>query len=88
MKRRASIFSEKRRFYARYSKRDQNKLDPGPLPISAGGGLWTTTVEETQKAQIKALMGTIKTSRRKAHGYKDRPARARTGRSPSERRTD
>ena len=36
-------FSEKHRFYARYSKRNQNKLDPGPLPITADGGLWTTT---------------------------------------------
>jgi Carboxypeptidase regulatory-like domain/TonB dependent receptor-like, beta-barrel len=36
-------FSEKHRFYARYSKRDQNKLDPGPLPLPADGGLWTTT---------------------------------------------
>src|SRR5262245_21905384 len=37
-------FSEKHRFYARYSKRNQNKLDPGPLPLPADGGLWTTTV--------------------------------------------
>src|SRR5262245_33990171 len=37
-------FSEKHRFYARYSKRDQNKLDPGPLPLPADGGLWTTTI--------------------------------------------
>jgi hypothetical protein len=37
-------FSEKQRFYARYSKRNQNKLDPGPLPLTADGGLWTTTV--------------------------------------------
>ncbi|MGH9840405.1 MAG: TonB-dependent receptor domain-containing protein [Blastocatellia bacterium] len=36
-------FSEKHRFYARYSKRKQDKLDPGPLPIFADGGLWTTT---------------------------------------------
>jgi Carboxypeptidase regulatory-like domain/TonB dependent receptor-like, beta-barrel len=37
-------FSDKHRFYARYSKRNQNKLDPGPLPLPADGGLWTTTV--------------------------------------------
>jgi Carboxypeptidase regulatory-like domain/TonB dependent receptor len=37
-------FSEKQRFYARYSRRIQNKLDPGPLPLPADGGLWTTTV--------------------------------------------
>lgn len=37
-------FSDKQRFYARYSKRDQNKLDPGPLPLPADGGLWTQTV--------------------------------------------
>ena len=37
-------FSEKQRFYARYSKRNQNKLDPGPLPLPADGGLWTQTI--------------------------------------------
>ncbi|MFN7926861.1 MAG: carboxypeptidase regulatory-like domain-containing protein [Blastocatellia bacterium] len=37
-------FSDNQRFYARYSKRNQNKLDPGPLPLPADGGLWTTTV--------------------------------------------
>lgn len=37
-------FNERNRFYARYSKRDQNKVDPGPLPLPADGGLWTTTV--------------------------------------------
>jgi hypothetical protein len=37
-------FSEKHRFYARYSKRNQEKVDPGPLPLPADGGLWTTTI--------------------------------------------
>jgi hypothetical protein len=37
-------FNDKWRFYARYSKRNQNKVDPGPLPLPADGGLWTTTI--------------------------------------------
>jgi hypothetical protein len=37
-------FSENHRFYTRYSKRNQTKLDPGPLPLPADGGLWTTTI--------------------------------------------
>lgn len=37
-------FSEKNRFYARYSKRNQTKVDPGPLPLPADGGLWTETI--------------------------------------------
>ncbi|NOT61776.1 MAG: carboxypeptidase regulatory-like domain-containing protein, partial [Acidobacteria bacterium] len=43
-------FSEKHRFYARYSKRNQTKIDPGPLPLPADGGLWTTTVLPGQNA--------------------------------------
>jgi hypothetical protein len=37
-------FSERHRIYARYSYRNQDKLDPGPLPLPADGGLWTQTV--------------------------------------------
>jgi hypothetical protein len=36
-------FSDAHRFYARYSVRNQNKVDPGPLPLPADGGQWTTT---------------------------------------------
>ncbi len=37
-------FTENHRFYARYSYRKQDKVDPGPLPLIADGGLWTTTL--------------------------------------------
>ncbi|HZN11820.1 MAG TPA: TonB-dependent receptor, partial [Blastocatellia bacterium] len=37
-------FSERHRLYGRYSYRKQEKVDPGPLPLPADGGLWTQTV--------------------------------------------
>ncbi len=43
-------FSDKHRFYARYSRRNQNKLASGPLPLPADGGLWTMTVLPGQNA--------------------------------------
>ncbi|HYM13344.1 MAG TPA: TonB-dependent receptor [Bryobacterales bacterium] len=35
--------SDKHRIFGRYSRRQENSLDPGPLPLPADGGLWTTT---------------------------------------------
>ncbi|HYP13477.1 MAG TPA: TonB-dependent receptor, partial [Bryobacteraceae bacterium] len=36
-------FSDNSRMFFRYSRRDFNDVDPGPLPLPADGGLWTTT---------------------------------------------
>jgi hypothetical protein len=35
--------SSNHRAFFRYSRRDFNDVDPGPLPLPADGGLWTTT---------------------------------------------
>jgi hypothetical protein len=57
-------FSQNHRFYARYSKRDQNKLDPGPLPLPADGGLWTTTVlpGHNAAANLNSTLSATKTN--------------------------
>ena len=36
-------FTDAHRLYVRYSVRNHSKLHPGPLPLPADGGLWTTT---------------------------------------------
>lgn len=36
-------FSDKHRAFARYSRRAGDAVDPGPLPLPADGGQWTTT---------------------------------------------
>ena len=36
-------FSTNHRIFVRYSRRDSNETDPGPLPLPADGGLWDTT---------------------------------------------
>ncbi|HEY2930845.1 MAG TPA: carboxypeptidase regulatory-like domain-containing protein [Acidobacteriota bacterium] len=55
-------FSEKHRFYGRYSYRKQDKVDPGPLPLPADGGLWTTTVlpGHNAAANLTSTFGTSK----------------------------
>lgn len=57
-------FSEQHRFYARYSRRKQDKLDPGPLPLPADGGLWTTTVlpGHNAAANLNSAFGSSKTN--------------------------
>jgi hypothetical protein len=36
-------FNDNNRVFVRYSRRDYNDIDPGPLPLPADGGLWTMT---------------------------------------------
>lgn len=36
-------FNDNNRVFFRYSRRDFKDVDPGPLPLPADGGLWTTT---------------------------------------------
>jgi hypothetical protein len=36
-------FSTSHRIFGRYSRRSYDMVDPGPLPLPADGGLWTTT---------------------------------------------
>ena len=36
-------FSDNSRVFFRYSRREFSDVDPGPLPLPADGGLWTTT---------------------------------------------
>ena len=36
--------SDSQRVFVRYSRRSQNKLKPGPLPLPADGALWQTSV--------------------------------------------
>ena len=36
------VFSGSHRGFLRYSRRDYRNLDPGPLPLPADGGMWTT----------------------------------------------
>jgi Carboxypeptidase regulatory-like domain/TonB dependent receptor len=57
-------FNEKHRFYARYSYRKQNKVDPGPLPLIADGGLWTTTFlpGHNGAANLNSTFGANKTN--------------------------
>jgi len=53
-------FSAKHRFFARYSYRHQDNLEPGPLPLPADGGLWTTTVLRGHNvaANLSSTLGT------------------------------
>jgi Carboxypeptidase regulatory-like domain len=57
-------FTENHRFYARYSYRKQNKVDPGPLPLIADGGLWTTTrlPGHNAAANLNSTFGANKTN--------------------------
>ena len=36
-------FNQKNHLFGRYSRRREDNLTPGPLPLPADGGLWTTT---------------------------------------------
>lgn len=36
-------FNDRNRAFFRYSRRDYNDVDPGPLPLPADGGQWTST---------------------------------------------
>jgi Carboxypeptidase regulatory-like domain len=56
--------SENHRFYARYSHRMQNRVDPGPLPLIADGGNWTTTrlPGHNAAANLNSTFGANKTN--------------------------
>ena len=57
-------FSDNHRFYARYSYRKQDSVEPGPLPLPADGGLWTTTVLRGHNiaANLTSTLGASKTN--------------------------
>jgi hypothetical protein len=57
-------FSERHRVYARYSYRQQEKVDPGPLPLPADGGLWTQTVLPGHNAalNVNSTFGATRTN--------------------------
>jgi len=57
-------FNERHRLYGRYSYRKQDKVDPGPLPLPADGGLWTQTVLPGHNAalNINSTFGSTRTN--------------------------
>lgn len=52
-------FSTSHRIFGRYSRRSYDMVDPGPLPLPADGGLWTTTdlVSNSGVANWNATLG-------------------------------
>jgi hypothetical protein len=49
------------RLFGRYSRRDFSFVDPGPLPLPADGGLWTTT-DLTANSVVANLNSTVSAS--------------------------
>ncbi len=57
-------FNDRSRFSARYSRRDRDRYEPGPLPLPADGGLATTTnlVSHSIAATQSQTIGTSATN--------------------------
>ncbi len=51
-------FTDRYRFFARYSRRKYDSVAPGPLPLPADGGLWSTTTL-TSHSLVAALNQTL-----------------------------